>query len=106
MDVYTDKLWVIAGRNRTLVRALNVRVGLRRADEAPPADHWKTRDPETEEKLLDAYYEFKGWNNEGIPKKETLDRLDLNYVSEDFIKRGILTGDSKETPAEEKENQG
>ena len=41
-----DALWEIARRNRTLVRALNVRRGLRRSDEKPPEDHWKKRDPE------------------------------------------------------------
>ncbi len=92
MELDSDGLWEIARRNRNLIRAINVRRGLRRRDEAPPADHWKKRDPETEQKHLDAYYEFKGWNNEGIPTKETLDKLGLNYVSEDFIKRGILRG--------------
>jgi aldehyde:ferredoxin oxidoreductase len=43
-----------------------------------------------EQKHLDAYYEFKGWNIEGIPTQETLDKLGLDYVSEDFVKRGIL----------------
>jgi aldehyde:ferredoxin oxidoreductase len=43
-----------------------------------------------EQKHLDAYYEFKGWNHDGIPTKETLDKLGLDYVSEDFVKRGIL----------------
>jgi hypothetical protein len=28
---------------------------------------------------------------EGIPTQESLLELDLDYVSEDFIKRGILT---------------
>ena len=46
-------------------------------------------------KLLDEYYKFKGWNMDGIPTKETLDKLGLEYVSEDFLQRGILTdGDS------------
>jgi aldehyde:ferredoxin oxidoreductase len=63
---------------------------MRRADEKPPEDHWKKREPENEQKLLDMYYEFKGWNNDGIPTKETLDKLGLDYVSEDFIQRGIL----------------
>jgi hypothetical protein len=56
-----------------------------------------------ETKLLDAYYEFKGWNNDGIPTKETLDELGLDYVSADFVQRGILTdsesASSKETSA-------
>jgi benzoyl-CoA reductase subunit BamB len=78
-------------RNRTLIRAINVRRGLKRADEKPPEDHWKKRFPELEAKLLDAYYKFKGWNNDGIPTKETLHELGMDYVAEDFLKRGILT---------------
>ena len=92
LDIDTDGLWEISRRNRNLVRALNVRRGLRRADEKPPEDHWKKRDPETEQKLLDEYYKFKGWTNDGIPTKETLDKLGLEYVSEDFLQRGILDG--------------
>jgi len=77
-------------RNRNLVRAVNVRRGLRRADEKPPEDHWKKRFPELEEKLLDAYYKFKGWNKDGIPTKESLQELDLGYVAEDLEQRGII----------------
>lgn len=91
MDIDSDKLWEIGKRNRNLIRALNIRRGLRRVDEKPPADHWKIRDPEMETKLLDEYYRFKGWTNDGIPTKETLDQLGLDYVAEDFVERGILT---------------
>jgi benzoyl-CoA reductase subunit BamB len=77
-------------RNRSLVRAINVRRGLRRIDERPPDDHWKKRFPELEEKLLDAYYKFKGWDNEGIPTKESLQELDLGYIAEDLEQRGII----------------
>lgn len=93
IDFDPDKLWTIAARHRTLVRAFNVRRGLRRIDEKPPEDHWKIREPETEQKLLDEYYEFKGWTNDGIPTKKTLDKLGLDYVGEELIQRGILTGD-------------
>jgi benzoyl-CoA reductase subunit BamB len=82
----------IAARIRNLVRAVNIRRGMRRKDEKPPADHWKRRFPELEEELLDAYYEFKGWNREGIPKEESLRELSLDYVAEDFLERGILQG--------------
>jgi aldehyde:ferredoxin oxidoreductase len=90
MDLDSDALWTISARNRNLIRALNIRRGLRRGDEAPPADHWKIRNDEMEQKHLDAYYEFKGWNRDGIPTKETLDKLGLDYVSDDFVKRGIM----------------
>ena len=64
---------------------------MRRKDDKPPENHWKKRFPELEKDLLDAYYKFKGWNAEGIPTRESLHDLGLDYVSEDFIKRGILT---------------
>ena len=79
-----------AKRNRTLIRAVNVRRGMRRADEKPPEDHWKKRFPELEAELLDTYYKFKGWNNQGIPTKESLHELGLDYVSEDLEQRGII----------------
>ncbi|VBB47531.1 Aldehyde:ferredoxin oxidoreductase [uncultured Desulfatiglans sp.] len=98
------KLTEATKRYRTLVRANNIRRGMRRKDEKPPQDHWKKRFPELEEKLLDTYYAYKGWNKEGIPTKETLHALGLDYVAKDFLERGILTDDegtpSKETSAE------
>jgi benzoyl-CoA reductase subunit BamB len=94
------KLKQAAKRYRTLVRAINIRRGMRRKDEKPPEDHWKKRYPELEEELLDEYYKFKGWNNEGIPTKESLHELGLDYVSNDLIQRGILT-DSEKTPSKE-----
>lgn len=93
MDIDKDELWKITRRNRNLVRAVNVRRGLRRKDEKPPEDHWKKRFPELEARLLDEYYKFKGWNNEGIPTKETLRELGLDYVGEDLEKRGIIKGE-------------
>lgn len=90
IEMDKEKLWKCFQRNRTLIRAINVRRGLRRADERPPEDHWAVRDVEREQKLLSQYYGFKGWNEDGIPTKETLDNLGLEYVSEDLLQRGIL----------------
>jgi len=89
IDMDEAGLTQVYNRNRNLVRAINVRRGLRRADEKPPQDHWKKRFPELEEQLLDAYYKFKGWNNDGVPTKETLEALDLGYIAEDLEQRGI-----------------
>jgi len=100
LEIDTDKLWEIGRRNRTLIRAINIRRGMRRVDEKPPEDHWKKRDPEMESKLLDEYYKFKGWDLDGVPTKETLDRMGLDYVSEDFLERGILT-ESEDSPGPE-----
>jgi benzoyl-CoA reductase subunit BamB len=100
IDMDEAKLTQAARRYRTLVRAVNIRRGMRRKDEKPPENHWKKRFPELEKELLDTYYRFKGWNNEGIPTKESLHELGLDYVSKDFIQRGILT-DSEDAPSKE-----
>ncbi|MBN1104688.1 MAG: aldehyde dehydrogenase [Deltaproteobacteria bacterium] len=100
IEMDEDGLTKIYNRNRNLVRAINVRRGLRREDEKPPEDHWKKRFPELEKQLLDTYYQFKGWNEEGIPTKEYLHELGLDYVAEDFIKRGILK-DNGGAPSQE-----
>ncbi|MBN1773771.1 MAG: aldehyde dehydrogenase [Deltaproteobacteria bacterium] len=90
LELDEEGLKTIARRNRNLVRAVNNRRGMTRADERPPEDHWKKRFPELEQRLLDAYYAYKGWNEQGIPTEATLNGLGLGYVAEDFRKRGIL----------------
>jgi benzoyl-CoA reductase subunit BamB len=100
IDMDEDKLTQAARRYRTLVRAVNIRRGMRRKDEKPPENHWKKRFPELEAELLDAYYKLKGWNNDGIPTKEALHELGLDYVSEDFLQRGIYT-DSEDAALKE-----
>ena len=104
IDMDEETLSRAVKRYRTLVRAINIRRGMRREDEKPPEDHWKKRFPELEKELLDTYYKFKGWNEEGIPTKESLEELSLDYVSEDFLKRGILTANG-DTPAAEEEKE-
>jgi aldehyde:ferredoxin oxidoreductase len=101
IDMDEAGLSQVAKRNRTLVRAVNVRRGMRRSDDKPPEDHWKKRFPELEAKLLDEYYKFKGWNKQGIPTKESLHELALDYISEDFLQKGILT-DNEGAPSKEK----
>jgi benzoyl-CoA reductase subunit BamB len=100
--IYMDEttLTQAVKRYRTLVRANNIRRGLRRKDEKPPEDHWKKRFPELEKELLDTYYQFKGWNDDGIPTIETLNELGLDYVSEDFVNRGILKDNDDAPPPE------
>ncbi len=90
IDLDEEKLCHLTKRNRNLVRVNNIRRGLKRVDEKPPEDHWRRRFPELEKQLLDAYYEFKGWNMEGVPTVQTLHHLGLDYVAEDFVARGIL----------------
>ena len=110
IDMDEAKLTQATKRYRTLVRANNIRRGMRRKDEKPPEDHWKKRFPELEKELLDTYYKFKGWNDDGIPTTETLQELGLDYVSEEFLQRGILTAgagaSSKETSPKKRRKGG
>ncbi len=88
-----------AWRYRNLVRANNIRRGMRRKDEKPPENHWKHRFPELEKELLDTYYAYRGWNEDGIPTKETLEDLGLGFVAEEFVQKGILKeGSGAEAP--------
>ena len=57
--------------------------------------------PELEKELLDTYYQYKGWNIEGIPTKASLHEMGLDYVSEDFLKRGILTDTAEDSSQDE-----
>jgi len=84
-----DDVWKSATRTRTLMRALNVRRGMRRADDKPPEDHWRKRFPDLEKQLLDQYYKLKGFNNQGIPTKESLHELEMDFVAEEFEQKGI-----------------
>ncbi len=86
-----DDVWKSATRTRTLMRALNVRRGMRRADDKPPEDHWRKRFPDLEKQLLDQYYKLKGFNDQGIPTKESLHELEMDYVAEEFEQKGIYS---------------
>jgi benzoyl-CoA reductase subunit BamB len=99
IDMDEDQLTQAAKRYRTLVRAINIRRGMRRKDEKPPENHWKKRFPELEKELLDTYYKFKGWNNDGIPTQASLHQMGLDYVAADFLGRGILT-DAEDAPSQ------
>jgi aldehyde:ferredoxin oxidoreductase len=105
IDLDEDSLTHLTRRNRNLVRANNIRRGMRREDERPPDDHWKHRFPEFEEQLLTGYYQFKGWSREGIPTRASLHELDLDYVADDLAKRGILT-DGEENPSSQTAGEG
>lgn len=99
IEMDKEKLTKAAKRYRTLVRAFNIRRGMRRVDEQPPANHWKNRFPELEKELLDSYYKLKGWNDDGIPTKETLEELGLGYVAREFEKTGVYDGKPAVTAA-------
>ncbi|WP_336001068.1 aldehyde ferredoxin oxidoreductase family protein [Halorientalis halophila] len=80
-----DDLLLAGERIWTLTRLFNLREGFTREDDALPAVFTEPVDaataqpvdPATFERMLDAYYEMRGWDTEGRPTVETLARLDL-----------------------------
>lgn len=90
MEVDEAAVKKIVNRSRNLHRAFNILRGVKREDEKPPEDHWKRRFPEIEENLLTTYYHYKGWNYDGVPTKERLHELDLDYVADELQRRGVL----------------
>jgi len=89
----------IAKRVALLTRSYNVISGIRRKDDTLPKKFFHYSPPPPRKKIdlrflnkgIDRYYELRGWNNEGIPSKEELNRLELNDVKEELEKRGILS---------------
>jgi aldehyde:ferredoxin oxidoreductase len=98
IDVDEDKAMMIAKRTLALMRAYNVLTGIRRKDDAVPEKYFREppRPPffllerDKFDKMISEYYKLRGWNDDGIPSGEELDRLDLQFVRKDLEKRGIL----------------
>jgi len=97
-DIDETEAMKIAHRIGSLVRAYNVRLGLRRKDDSfpkkffreTPTPPYRTLDYNKFNKMIDEYYKIRGWNSEGIPTKERLDELNLGYVREALERKGIL----------------
>ncbi|MHC1635397.1 MAG: aldehyde ferredoxin oxidoreductase C-terminal domain-containing protein, partial [Candidatus Methanospirareceae archaeon] len=79
-----------------LTRAISVRLGIRRKDDYPPErvfeeslkggpNDGKKIDRGEYERMLDLYYERRGWDEEGIPRKEKLKELGLEDVAENLL---------------------
>ena len=89
IEMTTEQLGISAERISTLAKLINIREGFSRKDDTLP---WKVMNqPITEEGpakgavvtqeeldlLLDDYYQARGWNADGIPTKDTLQKLGL-----------------------------
>ncbi len=86
-DINLEELLTTGERIFNLCRMFNVREGISRVDDAVPerlgeplpdgASAGETVSAEDLERLLDEYYELRGWDKNGIPTPETLARLEL-----------------------------
>ena len=92
-----DDLYKIADRIYALIRALWIRElgSWSRSMDRPPEKWFKypltkgplagaKLDPDKYEQLLDYYYEIRGWDERGVPKRETLEKLGLGFVIEEI----------------------
>jgi aldehyde:ferredoxin oxidoreductase len=91
-NISIDELMKTGERIINLCRAFNVREGITRKDDTLPKRFTEplpegpyvgqTFSKESLSRMLDYYYEFRGWNKEtGIPSPEKLEELDLGYVA-------------------------
>jgi aldehyde:ferredoxin oxidoreductase len=94
INMTANKLRKAGERIYNLEKAYNVREGWTKKDEYPPPRIMKDPIPDGVAKgsvvtkkefelMLDAYFEARGWNSDGIPKKEKLIELGLNEVAKD-----------------------
>jgi aldehyde:ferredoxin oxidoreductase len=96
LDYDAADLRRVGERVWNLTRLFNVREGFDRADDALPAElaaegGWDAEsaadgaglDPDAFDRALDAYYERRGWNADGVPTRATLRRLGLLEVVDD-----------------------
>jgi len=100
LELTAAELLTVGERIYNLSRAFNVREGFSRKDDHLPKRVMEEPIPEgpsagdrvsyTElQKLLDDYYEARGWSREGIPLKARLVSLDLPDVAEAVGAKGV-----------------
>ncbi|MHA1949006.1 MAG: aldehyde ferredoxin oxidoreductase family protein [Candidatus Thorarchaeota archaeon] len=88
-DYDKTSISLFAQRVDTLARLFNIREGMSRKDDVIPPRFWEAEthgpaegmkafvDRDDFEKSLDRYYEVRGWNKDGTPTKETIEKLGL-----------------------------
>jgi len=98
MKISEKQLMEIGERIYTIERLFNLREGFSRKDDNLPERYFKEPTPiglpvarnkkidkEKFNKMLDQYYELHGWDNNGIPKAETLKKLDLDKEPSNLV---------------------
>jgi aldehyde:ferredoxin oxidoreductase len=101
-DVSVGELMIVGERVWNIERAFNVREGIARKDDVLPRRMMEEPLPDGPykgetfsrdmlDKMLDGYYESRGWDKQtGIPKREKLEELGLEYVAKELESLGIL----------------
>ncbi|MDP2719886.1 MAG: aldehyde ferredoxin oxidoreductase C-terminal domain-containing protein, partial [Dehalococcoidia bacterium] len=90
VDINGDDLMKVGERITNIEKAFNVREGMRRKDDTLPRSFFVEEETEwgttgisedNFQKMLDEYYDFRGWDKEGIPTRKKLEELGLSYVA-------------------------
>jgi aldehyde:ferredoxin oxidoreductase len=92
-DVTVEELMVVGERRLNLFRTFNAREGLDRSADKLPKKFFKALGGtgptagialthEEIESAKDAYYKFAGWTPNGIPTRDALTRLDIEWAAE------------------------
>ncbi|MFC1958555.1 aldehyde ferredoxin oxidoreductase family protein [Chloroflexota bacterium] len=91
VEMSSDDLMKVGERIYNVEKAINIREGMGRKDDILPKSYLVEKktpwgiDGISEDKfqtMLDEYYQFRGWDQEGIPTKQKLDELGLSYIAE------------------------
>jgi aldehyde:ferredoxin oxidoreductase len=91
VDMNGDDLMKIGERIYNVERAFNIREGMSRKDDTLPEIFFDERQNTwghtgisevAFQKMLDEYYEFRGWDEDGMPTKEKLVELGLGDIVE------------------------
>lgn len=102
VKVNEEVMLTVAERVHNVERAYSCREGLDRkddrligkwADEPVPNGPYKGEmiDSEKWEVMLDEYYRLRGWDENGIPKKEKLKELGLDDVADALEQKGVYS---------------
>ncbi len=77
VEFTSDDLMGIGERIWNLERLYNIREGFTREDDTLPEQFFDDLSRDEVERTLDEYYAIRGWDEEGVPKKDKLSRLGL-----------------------------
>jgi aldehyde:ferredoxin oxidoreductase len=92
-QISLDELMTVGMRRLNLMRTFNAREGIDRKDDKLPKKFFKKLEGagptagialshEEIENALDEYYRLAGWTKNGVPTKESLKKLDMNWAVE------------------------
>lgn len=99
LDYDVDRMIKAAERIYNVERAFLVRLGVTRKDDYPPERFFaepipsgpakgQILDREKYDKMLDEYYQLRGWTRQGVPTREKLEELGLKHIADDLEKMG------------------